>query len=116
MTRNVSLFGIAVALLALWVPDAGAVKRAPNSMCNFQCTTQEECRCPEGPDDVLAGCMCFDKPKQPKKSKTTIPPSTVKRVHPEGFKANPKGPMSVAPIGPRNPVVPFPSIGTRRGR
>jgi hypothetical protein len=35
------------------------------------------------------------------------------RPIPGGLKINPRGPMSVAPMGPRNPV---PSLGPRRGR
>jgi hypothetical protein len=117
--KSVLSLGIMLALLTWGVPDAGARPRicvpacGPTEKCyctSVPCCLDPPCPCP----DIQGGCTCLPLPK--KKPPSARPSSTVKQLRPipGGFKGNrPAGPMSVVPVGPRNP---FPSSGPRRGR
>jgi hypothetical protein len=116
MRKTVLSLGIVLALLASWAPDAGARPKCPvwlpteKCFCgHVPCCLDPPCTC-----TPIPSCYCLPIPP-PKKPTSARPSSTVKplRPIPGGLKANRRVPMSVAPVGSRDPP---PSLGPRRGR
>ena len=89
MTRNALFLGIMVALLALWVPQAGALPHCP------KCPKGQSCRCIEacgsldpGCPKIIKNCFCEGSKTPPpkklyRKSPARTPPSLTPRPRPQ---------------------------------
>jgi hypothetical protein len=112
---------LAIALVGLFIltaatPMADARQKVDPMSCQPPCLGKEcQCWLYDHMGDKYTMCVCPTPPPPPPQPKSGKRPSTVKTLKPipGGLKRNPKGPMTVVPIGPRSPA---PSLGRGRGR